>query len=576
MSQKRFWAIALSLCLLFGTVQIPVMANGITFEASASVTEVVTPNLSYSAQILGTDTEGYTVYEDELPTEVTLLSKEYYANELTDYQKALYRGFMDGFSAIEAEDLTLKQMVQLTYSTTDKAAFSTQAQFDSYVNNALAAEAEKIQGQLLYNAVQYDYTELFWMRGATGATFNTAVNAKSDGTNVILYFTVSMRTDASELFGSDAELRTAAQNMESAVDAILAAAPTTNEYDKVEYFNNWLKQNNTYNHTHLANNNYPLAHTAYSAFLSNNNEPTGPVCQGYAYAFKYLCNLSDIDCVVITGDLYQTYAEPGPHAWDAVELDGAWYGVDVTSNDSLGTDEYNFLVGSTTPSHDPTYTTFATSHVIDAIHTYPTLSTTAYEAPELFGKIALVGANIRVGTNAGLRFGTRVTKNEFFNKYYSAGDENNTYVYSEDNNIMFGTLLIPDNLLKGSTLQEMFKTENSQVLDIPAKNIYSQDKNSIVFTGVVTNIPKDAKIYDQKIVAVSYIKYREDEESEWNYVFSEKDEASYLSVAKAARASDYSDANNPTPTEEVQNVIKQLDEIIELCEKTLGWVPGWY
>jgi len=575
MSQKRFWAIALSLCLLFGVVQIPVMAKGVTFEASASVTEVVAPTLSYSAQILGTDGEGYTVYEDELPTEVTLLSKEYYANELTDYQKALYRGFMDGFSAIKAEDLKLKQRVQLTYTTTTEVAISTQEQFDTYVNTALAAEAEKIQGQLLYNAVQYDYTELFWMRGAA---FNTAVYAGYDGTNAILDFTVSMSTDASLLFDSDAELVAAAQSMENAVDTIIAAAPTTNEYDKTVYFNSWLKQNNTYNHPHLENDNYPLAHTAYSAFTSQNVEAVGPVCQGYAYAFKYLCNLSDIDCVVVTGDLYQTYDDPGPHAWNAVKLDGAWYGVDATSNDSLGTDEYNFLVGSTTPSSDPTYTTFAASHVIDTIHTYPTLSETAYEPePDPVGEIALAGANIRVGDSAGLRFRTIVQKNAFFNKYYTAGDENNTYVYSEDNNIVFGTLFIPEELIpQGSSLQEMFEDGNTSVLEIPAKKIYSQDKDTVAFTGVITDIPEDADIYDQKIVAVSYIKYRENEESDWNYIYSEDSNASYLSVAKAARASDYSDANNPTPTEEVQNIIKQLDEIIDLCEKNLGWLPGWY
>ena len=375
MKIKRFLALILALSLMFSIAQVPATALEPTFELSGSISVQIAPSYSYAASS-GTDSEGYTTYELDLPSNPTFDAGEYYANQLTDFQKQLYRGFMDGFCDIEADDLKLKQKVVLNYTTSHSASISSQEELEAYFYEKLDEEYERIQGQTLYDAIQYDHTELFWVHGA-GLNLGSGVSYR----NGIATFDwdVELLVDASELYSSDAALVSAAKNMNSTVDTIIANTPKTSEYDSVVYFNKWLKDNNTYNHPHLENNNYPLAHAAISAFVSNNVEAVGPVCQGYAYAFKYLCDKMGIDCVVVTGDLYQAYADPGPHAWNAVELDGKWYGVDVTSNDSLSSDKYNFLVGSESNSSDPTYKTFSTSHVIDDTHEYPTLSQTAYQ-----------------------------------------------------------------------------------------------------------------------------------------------------------------------------------------------------
>lgn len=54
------------------------------------------------------------------------------------------------------------------------------------------------------------------------------------------------------------------------------------------------------------------------------------VCEGYAKAFQYYMNKLEIPCRVVIG---------GNHAWNQVQIDGAWYMLDVTFDDPTP-DEY--------------------------------------------------------------------------------------------------------------------------------------------------------------------------------------------------------------------------------------------
>ena len=379
MNFKRLLSLVLSLVFVLSVAQFPVAAETPAFEFTSFKTEMVDSLSVYSTQTLEDDSD-YVVYQAFLPTQLTLKKSEYYANSLSDYQKSLYIAFLEAITSVDPDFLAVKQKFQLQYTIRVPANITTQEEFNTTANEIINNERAKLDAQALYNAIQYDHTELFWVRGVS---FSTGASASYEDGEVVVDYTVEMRVDASSLFGSDGELSDAAVSMNAAVDAILEDTPTTSRYDAVKYFNDWLKENNTYNHPHLEDDGYPLAHTAYSAFTSENVEEVGPVCQGYAYALKYLCDRTNIECVVVSGTLYQTYDSPGPHAWNAIKLDDSWYGVDVTSNDSLGDDKYNFLVGSSTVSSDSTYTTFGTSHVVDTLHVYPTLSETAYEVPSM-------------------------------------------------------------------------------------------------------------------------------------------------------------------------------------------------
>lgn len=67
------------------------------------------------------------------------------------------------------------------------------------------------------------------------------------------------------------------------------------------------------------------AYDAYGVLVSGK-----AVCDGYAEAFFLLMTCLDIDCDIVVGT-----ADDQLHAWNQVELDGNWYNVDITWDDSI-------------------------------------------------------------------------------------------------------------------------------------------------------------------------------------------------------------------------------------------------
>ncbi|MBO4769627.1 MAG: hypothetical protein J5563_02460 [Clostridia bacterium] len=68
------------------------------------------------------------------------------------------------------------------------------------------------------------------------------------------------------------------------------------------------------------------------------------VCEGYAEAFKMLCDYNGIPCVCVSG-----VGNSENHMWNCVRMDdGKWYAVDVTWDDQTKISYSYFLVGSTT------------------------------------------------------------------------------------------------------------------------------------------------------------------------------------------------------------------------------------
>lgn len=65
----------------------------------------------------------------------------------------------------------------------------------------------------------------------------------------------------------------------------------------------------------------PHVFSAYGALVDQN-----AVCQGYALAYKYLLNQLEIQAVMVTSNQVN-------HAWNAVQIGGLWYYVDVTWDD---------------------------------------------------------------------------------------------------------------------------------------------------------------------------------------------------------------------------------------------------
>ncbi|MCD7822740.1 MAG: hypothetical protein LUG86_01780 [Oscillospiraceae bacterium] len=68
-------------------------------------------------------------------------------------------------------------------------------------------------------------------------------------------------------------------------------------------------------------------------YVFDQDPDTNVVCEGYAKAFKYLCDLAGIDCITVSGKMTGGTGE-GAHMWNIVRLDGVNYLVDVTNSDT--------------------------------------------------------------------------------------------------------------------------------------------------------------------------------------------------------------------------------------------------
>ena len=99
----------------------------------------------------------------------------------------------------------------------------------------------------------------------------------------------------------------------AAKEIIAQLTPDMDDYEKLKFFHDYLVLNCE------TDRNYSFADTVYGALVEKK-----ALCEGYAKAFSYLCNLAGIENVIVTGETYV------PHMWNMVKLDGNWYHVDVT------------------------------------------------------------------------------------------------------------------------------------------------------------------------------------------------------------------------------------------------------
>ncbi len=103
------------------------------------------------------------------------------------------------------------------------------------------------------------------------------------------------------------------------------------DYEKLIQINNWLVENASYDKTY----SLPNTHNAYGAIIQKQC-----VCDGYAYAFKYVADMAGLDVIFVTGYVISSEEVSEFHAWNYAYIDGKWLLVDVTWNLGLNSNIY--------------------------------------------------------------------------------------------------------------------------------------------------------------------------------------------------------------------------------------------
>lgn len=241
-----------------------------------------------------------------LPMEtVGAQSRQYYGTQLQGGAAEFYTALLDNMERMKTQG----GAVELTDYFSDNSRI---ADMDGLLQDLKAA----------CYALQYDYPELFWfepqihistakiMRGDTVIRYRLRIEPPEGGT----YF--------AEGFDPNNVAEKLAQT-EAAADRIAAeAAQQDTDYDKIRAAHDILVRETGYDKDMQKN-----AHSAYGALVEHK-----AVCDGYASAFQMVMNRLGIPCISISGEAYAN-GEMGGHRWNAVQLDGKWYGVDVTWDD---------------------------------------------------------------------------------------------------------------------------------------------------------------------------------------------------------------------------------------------------
>lgn len=223
--------------------------------------------------------------------------------------------------------------------------------------------------QAALDAFAYDHPEVFWLNSFSYHAPITYTVSPSEYNGTIKEITFTPKESYPSAKNEVSAFRSAVDRAVSEISAELQdgngtkaeTALAVHDYicDRAVY------QDNTY------------AHSAGGFFLHGGYV----VCEGYAKAFKILCNRLGVESILVVGDA------GGPHMWNYVNLEnGNWYLVDVTWDDQSDATWYTyFLAGSNTVSWSQVtigeervlYTNFSSSE--NSVNfSYPYLSGQSY------------------------------------------------------------------------------------------------------------------------------------------------------------------------------------------------------
>lgn len=192
--------------------------------------------------------------------------------------------------------------------------------------------------------------ELYWYDKVAGITYGYSFTLTTEKVSVVC--TASMSVAGAYSTGKRYEVD--ASKVQSAYAALDKAQEIVNEhqsdstYEKLLAYKNEICNLTSYNDDAAEeSNNTPYGDPWQLIYVFDEDPNTTVVCEGYAKAFQYLCDLSRIDCYTVTGTMGGGKGA-GAHMWNIVPMDGQNYLVDVTNCDegTIGNPDKLFMAGT--------------------------------------------------------------------------------------------------------------------------------------------------------------------------------------------------------------------------------------
>ncbi len=109
------------------------------------------------------------------------------------------------------------------------------------------------------------------------------------------------------------------------------------ELEKEQAVYKWLCENCEYDYRHyeIPNAAPRESYEPYGAIVEKK-----AICLGYATAFQLFMDVLDIECITVVGAAFSSRED---HAWNMVKIDGEWYCVDTTWDESVEAKWFNYF-----------------------------------------------------------------------------------------------------------------------------------------------------------------------------------------------------------------------------------------
>ena len=281
---------------------------------------------------------------------------------------------------------------------------------------ASAAIREKINmDALLHRLLSTMPYKLYWFDktdGGLAMEYSIGFDSSSDNVTVqdmVVYMTVAGDyTDGTTSTGGTTPPKTYKTGVDTVKTGattaavnnaknIVSANSTKRDYEKLKEYLSEICNRVEYNHA--------AAGSSWSGgygdpwqliYVFDNDTTNKVVCEGYAKAFKYLCDLSTfndtgLSCYLVTGTMSGGTGAGGTgagnHMWNVVHIGGKNYLVDVTNCDAgtIGATDKLFLCGveENVASKKYTATASGTGMSGDVVYEYDAQTTSDYTAAEL-------------------------------------------------------------------------------------------------------------------------------------------------------------------------------------------------
>ena len=222
------------------------------------------------------------------------------------------------------------------------------------VHTAVAEKVkESINFSYIIRCLLSDYPfELFWYDKTIGVEYGYEMEGNSQEihlTNLHVSFSVSADYRSGDVkdYKTDPSKIASAVTVLSKVESIIEKYKDKSDLEKLKGYRDEICNLVSYNMSVLEGG-YSYGNPWQIIYVFDGNSSTNVVCEGYAKAFKYLCDLTDFEdeiyCYLISGELRSGGSGEG-HMWNVVSINGVNYLVDITNYDGYSYSRSDLFLG---------------------------------------------------------------------------------------------------------------------------------------------------------------------------------------------------------------------------------------